>query len=234
MNTDTPRKTPIQLDTVLPELMLQFAPEALTTATNVFESATRTQGNVHTIHGPASEHELKEMFPNTRDISPVEGDDLYTEPGQVVHIHPATRSNSVRSTANFLNSANHNTSIVLSGLKDNTIIIHSKLNHVLIRRSENIDLDIKEGTVSGVDILHCRRMLVKMPYHNFTNLEFGEGINFQAEVNDVSQLHITGSLDIKVNNTTIPINPFVNAIFTKNGWCYMKQHEIPKLMICKY
>lgn len=218
MNTNPARKTLIQLDTVPPEHMLQFAPEALITATNVFESATRTQGNVYTVHGPASEHGSKEMLPHIYNTSHVEGNDLYTEPGRVVHIHPA----------------NHHTSIVLSGLKDNTIIIHSKLNHVLIRRSENIDLDIKEGTVSGVDILHCRRMLVKMPYHNFTNLEFGEGIYFQAEVNDVSQLHITGSLDVKVNDTTIPINPFVNAMFTKNGCSYKTQHEIPKLMICKY
>jgi hypothetical protein len=70
--------------------------------------------------------------------------------------------------------------------------------------------------------------------HNFTNLEFGEGIYFQAEINDISQLHITGSLDVKLNNIAIPINPFINAIFGKNGWCYKKQSEIPKLMIYKY
>ena len=213
MNRKTSSQQPIQLDTVSPELMSQFAPAA-----NVFGSATRTQANIYTIHGPSSEHGHKHLFPHVHNVSHIDKNDLYAEPGQVIHIHPI----------------NHDTSIVLSGLKDNTIIIHSKLNHVLIRRSENISLDIKEGTLSGVDILHCRRMIVKMPYHNFTNLEFGEGIYFHAEVNDVSQLHITGSLDVKINDTTIPVNPFVNALFTKNGWCYKTHHEIPKLIICNY
>ena len=217
MKRTTPKKSSIQLDNVPPELMLQFASEAHSTATNVFNSTTRAQCNVYTIHGPSSEHESKEMFPIAHTSSTTNSD-LYAEPGRIIHIHPI----------------NHNSSIVLSGLKDNTIIIHSKLNHVLIRRSENVNLDIKDGTISGVDILHCRRMFVKMPYHNFTNLEFGEGIYFQAEVNDISQLHITGSLDVKVNDTTIPINPFVNALFTKNGWSYKTQHEIPKLMISRY
>ena len=132
------------------------------------------------------------------------------------------------------------TSIILSGLQGNNIIIHKKVNHVLIRKSNGITLDIKQGTVSGVDILYCRFMLIRMPCYNFTNLEFGpltgqscalfgEGIYFQAEVNDVSQLHITGSLDVKVcecANVSIPINPFIDAIFTKNGWFYKKQHDL--------
>lgn len=209
---------PVELDIVPPELMSQFAHEALTTASNVFEGVARTQGYVYTIHGPLSEHESKDTFSRIDNTSITKENNLYTEPGQVVHIRPE----------------NHTTSLVLSGLKDNTIIIHHKINHVLIRRSENINLDIKGGTLSGVDILHCKRMIVKMPYHNFTNIEFGEGICFQAELNDVSQVHITGSLDIKVNGTTIPINPFVNAMFTKNGCYYKNPQEIPKLMICKY
>ena len=144
--------------------------------------------------------------------------DSYIESDHVIHIHPPQSK----------------TSLIFTGLNSNTIIIHGKLNHILIRKSRNINLDIKEGTVSGVDIINCQSMFVKMPYHNYTNLEYGEGIYFQAEVNDISQLHITASLDVKVNNNNIPINPFINAIFTNKGCSYKPQHEIPKLMIRKF
>lgn len=207
---------PIQFDNVPLEVMAQHESQAAITANNVFQCATQTQNHVYTLHGPGSEHESKESFPHVNNNHL--GHDCYVPTGEVVHLHPPIRG----------------MSIVFSGLSNNTIIIHAKVNHILIRRSSDVNIDIKEGTVSGIDIIHCRRILVKMPYHNFTNLEYGENIHFQAQISNISQLHITGSLDVKINGNSVPINPFINAIFCENGWFYKKQSEIPRLMICKY
>lgn len=211
-----PSIPPVHLDNVSLETMAQVQDLALETATNVFNCATQTQSKVCTIHGPASEQENKESFPHVYSSSL--GNDFFVSPNEVLHINPGDKV----------------ISLIFSGLHDNTVLIHGKVNHVLIRKSDNVRLDIKQGTVSGVDVIYCKHMMVVMPYHNFTNIEFGESVYFQADIKDISQLHLTGSLDVKINGTAIPINPFISAVFGKDGWCYKKQSEIPKLMLCKY
>src|SRR3972149_1316714 len=199
------------LDVVPVETIEQHVKQAYETAINVFNCATHNQSFVYTIHGPNSEHQNHEQFPHINNMNVSKGQDFHIKKSESVHI-------------NLMNSA---CSIILSGLHSNTIIIHTKVNHIIARRGNDIHLDIKQGTMSGVDIIHCKRMLIKMPYHNYTNLEYGEGIYFQAAVNDISQLHITGSLDVKVNGISIQINPFLNAILTKDGWSCKKISEIP-------
>lgn len=209
-------KSPMQVENIPLQEIAHLEEQALETATRVFNCAIQTQSKVCTIHGPFSEHENKEKFSHV--YSNNSGNDFYLPKNEVLHINPGDRS----------------ISLIFSGLRNNTIIINGKVNHVLIRKSENVRLDIKDGTLSGVDIIYCKKMKIKMPYHNFTNLEFGENIQFEAELRDISQLHFTGSLDVKINDVSIPINPFINAMFGKDGWCYKKQSGIPKLMICRY
>jgi len=209
-------KPPILLDNLPLETLIQYQQPALDTATKVFNCAIQNQSKVYTLHGPSSEHENKEKFPHI--YSGNTGNDFLVKEYDAIHINPNK----------------NNVSFVLSGLQNNTIIIHGKVNHILIRKSKNIHLDIKAGTISGIDIIYCNKMTVKMPCHNFTNLEHVQGIYLQADINDVSQLHITGSLDVKINDISIPINPFINAFFGKDGWCYKRQSAIPKLMIYKY
>lgn len=206
----------IELDNVSIDALIEHEKLLREAAQNVFDCTIQAQSKICTIHGPFSEQERKESYPHvySRDL----GNDFYIDKKEVLHINPGEDG----------------ISLIFSGLQENTIIIHGKVNHVFIRKCENVRLDIKEGTVSGVDILYCKHMFVIMPYHNFTNLEYGEGIYFQAEINEISQLHFTGSLDVKVNGISLPINPFMNAMFGKDGWCYKKQSEIPKLMIWRY
>lgn len=248
------KNTFVKLKNIPVNKLIEHENFLIETAQNVFDCATQAHSKVCTIHGPASEQKKKEFYPHvhsraTGNLFPNElqsclqpdiaeryicnlkagievtesptgimGNNFYIDKKKVIHINPGEDG----------------ISLIFSGLQGNTVIIHSKVNHVLIRKCENVRLDIKEGTVSGVDILYCKRMFVIMPYHNFTNLEYGEGIYFQAEINEISQLHFTGSLDVKVNGISVPINPFINAMFGKDGWCYKKQSEIPKLMICRY
>lgn len=204
--------SPILLDNYPIE---NYNQEALETATKVFNCAINAQKKIYTIHGPSSEQRGKEQFPTIYDIN--NGNDFYVSKNKKFLINPESST----------------VSIILSGIVNNTVIIYGKVNHILMRRCENIHLDIKKGTISGVDILNCKRMMIVMPHHNFTNIEYGEKIHFQAEITDTSQLHFTGSINIKINNISIPINPFTNMIFGKDGWNYKKSGEIPKLTICK-
>src|SRR5579871_1148226 len=145
------RASPIQLNTSLSGIVLENVTESYATATVVFNCAIKTQSHVYTIHGPGSEHEKKGTFPHIRNIDQIQQQDLYCNPGEVLHINPPVD--------NLI-------SIIFSGLRKNTIIIHGKINHVLIRRSDDVKLFIKQGTVSGLDILYCRRLNVQMPCHN--------------------------------------------------------------------
>ena len=206
----------IELDNVPLDIMSQYEELSHTTATNVFDCAIKNQSRVITLHGPDSEHEGKNSFPQlTNDHI---GNDFYIPKNKIIHFHPTT----------------HSTSLILSGIIGNTIIIHNKVNHILIRRSTHTTIDIEQGTVSGVDIVHCNQMIVKMPFHNFTNIEYGESINFQGQINLISQLHISGSLNVKINNISLPINPFINAALIGEAWNYKESPRIPKLMFCRY
>ena len=228
----------LELDNVSVNSIMQSEQLVMETVNKVLKCASQAQSKICTIHGPSSEHENKEVFPHIAKNAL----------GRHVHIH--TRKEGLRANCCVGNIGNdffisrkeilhikpaeEGLSLILSGLHDNIVIIHGKVNHVLIRHCNNIRVDIKQGTITGVDIIHCKRMNVIMPYHNFTNVEFGQGISFHAELNDISQLHFTGSLDVKVNGAIIPIHPFLNAMFGKDGWCYKKRSDIPKLMICTY
>jgi len=91
----------------------------------------------------------------------------------------------------------------------------------------------QKGTVSGLDVLQCHKIFVKMPYHNYTNIEYGENINFQADTNDTSQLNVIGSLDVTSNGFALPVNPFINIIITEKGIVNKNRGEFPGVYVCE-
>lgn len=189
---------------------------------NIFKSAVQNQGNVYTIHGPLSEHKNKDKFPNINQCYQENVKDLYCESGDIIHIDP------------FIMRSNGLISIIFSGLHNNIITIHGKLNHILIRKSRNLDLNIEHGTISGIDILWCKNIKFEIPRHNFTNIEYGESIYFQGVIDDISQLHISKSYDIKIYKLSFPVNPFISAIFTSKGCYYNNQCKIPNMILFNY
>jgi hypothetical protein len=235
-----PSSSPIDIQSVPPDVMEDCADRAFETATNVFRCTIKNQSFIYTIHGPSSERKRKRELPklgsspsfssSPLSSSPLEymkePQDFYNEKDSVIQIYPRNSTDSV----------------VLSGLAGNTIIIHSKVNHITMRRCQKIELHLKEEAISGIDILHCQHVVIKLPSHTFTNLEFGENIHFKGELTDVSHLQINGSLDVKVNDIPLPINPFMRVVFGKNSQIgsdfiptsIEKQSEIPKLMLCRY
>jgi len=201
-----------QIDSLPLEIINQYK----SFATNVFDCAIQSQNNVYIIHGSGSEQENKEKLPHFGDS--IMNRNYYTAPREMVHFHLNTTCGS----------------IILSGLCRNTVIICNKINHVLMRQCTDSNIYIKKGTVSGVDVLNCHHIFIKMPYHNYTNIEYGENVHFEADADNTSQLSVIGSLDITSNGCPLPVNPFTSVIITRNGIFHRGHGMSVKPYICKY
>lgn len=189
-------------------------PQYQSYAHNVYNCALQNQSNIYTLHGPHSEQENKEKIPHFRGEL---ADSAYYVPSKdLTHIHL------------FQN----NGSVILNGLENNTIVICNKVNHVLIRHCSNLKIYIKKGTISGIDVLKCRHVFVKMPYHNYTNIEHSDNIDLLADMNNTSQLNIIGSLDIRSNGHSLSVNPFTSVIITDHGLFRPTYKEPPILLMC--
>jgi len=182
-------------------------------AQNVFTCVMQTQNNIFEIHGDLSDSPNKEEYPIYNDI--LENTCSYLPNNHIANIYPN----------------NSNISLILSGLNNNHVIIHGKINHLLIRKSNMSKVQISFGTISGVDILYSHNMIVCMPNHTFTNLEYDDRIFLYAQMDKVSQLHITGSLDIQSNNINIPINPFTDIMISQDTYDYKNKPVLPDLML---
>jgi len=181
-------------------------------AENVFKCTTQTQKNIYVIHGPYSDHGNKEYCPRI--------DENYAE--NEYYVPSNTVNTNQKKELIHIHFASTIGSIILNGLQNNTIIICNKVNHILMRLCSNINVYIKKGTVSGVDILKCQNSFIKMPSHNYTNVEYGDNIHFQANMNNISQVSVIGSIDITSNGISLPVNPFVNVVITKNNMFHRK------------
>ena len=99
-------------------------------------------------------------------------------------------------------------SYFLDGLSDSTIVIASKINHLLIRDCKNIHIDILKGTVSGIDILYGSDIQLTVPMHNMTNLEMVSDCHLHGPMNEDSKVQISNSWYITMNGQNLPAHPF--------------------------
>lgn len=183
---------------------------------NIQRCVVQNRHNIYILHGPNSEHKHKEELPPFN--GQITGNKYYVPEAQSIHIDFGTTCGS----------------IILNGLQNNAVIVNNKVNHVMLRRCTNLGVRIQNGTISGIDILRCHHNNISLPCHNYTNIEYSENIHFQADVNNISQLNINGSLDVTSNGLVLPINPFVNIIITEKGVYPMKKVDPPTLFLHKY
>lgn len=202
------------LEHISPEIMSDYQDKALITAQTVFECATTTQNLILVIHGPYSIHRNKFQMCETNNIKTL--GEYYCNENQNINLNLPS-----------------NISLILDGLESNTILIHNKINHIMIRKCKNINLIIPQSTISGIDVLYCNKIHLITPIINSINLEYDENIYFEGTIDSDSNINITGCLDIKINNESLPINPFISAVYNNNNWIINKKHILPKLTIIK-
>ena len=202
---------------MLKSLPIDIIKQYGTYANNVYNCAIRNQSNVFILHGPQSEQSHKEKLPHLNETFSEQN--YYVPSKGMIHLH--------------FNANDSSTSVVLNGLCQNTIIICNKVNHILMRRCSNVKVYIKKGTISGLDILKSYQIYVKMPSHNYTNIEYGEKIDFQADTDITSLLSVVGSLDVTSNGYSLPVNPFNSINITEKGIFQKKSGEFPAVCVCK-
>jgi hypothetical protein len=198
-------------------------------STNVYNCVCRTQKMIYRIHGANSEHKNKSQFPlvdvlekpqcltfaRTSNVdNTFTTNDYYLPIGEHVDIH-------------FDDSCN---SLILSGLVDNTVTIHNKINHILMRYCSGTNICIKDGTISGVDMLYCKNMVVEETQHNYLNIEYCSDIDIKSTYNHLL-LHALSSIDVSLNKIQLAVNPFINVVFTDVGTFYIKHNMRPNVMI---
>lgn len=167
---------------------------------NVNSSFNQVKDNTYCIHSISSEHRRKHKFAPidkwSKNIF-----DYFIYPDQTISIYPFDKT----------------TSIILSGLENNIVHIEGKINHLIIRKSFDSNIEIKAGTISGIDILNSKYICLHSPIHNYTNLEYDEDVKLEGILRDYSQIHSIGCMDIKLNDKDLPINVFSCIIYTLSG-----------------
>jgi hypothetical protein len=164
-----------------------------------YASVLSSQNKIRTFHGPHSEHVHPEQFLNAS----VQSLEFYIPANERV----------------FLSENEH--SLILSGLVANTIVISGKVNHVLLRKCSQLTLVLRDVTISGIDIINCATITLHTPIVNYVGLEFSQMIKIWGEVTDVSQVYLTGCLDVMLKDQYLPFNLSDTIVITKTG-CYHK------------
>jgi hypothetical protein len=162
----------------------------------IVTNVRKCRKHVHLLHGQNSEHEKKTLLPlfDTH----IDNQSSYVQPKKLVHLHFNDPTESV----------------ILNGLCGNTVVICNKINHVMLRQCSDVNLYVKKGAISGLDMLGCHRLSISLPILNYVGIEYGENIHFLAETNDDTQIRVKGSMDVTLNRDILPVNPFINVILT--------------------
>lgn len=165
------------------------------TAEKVKDCVLSSQEKIYIIHGANSERLNKEYLPKYFSR------ECYLPPGQGMIIDVA-----------------QNISIILSGLINNEINVFAKINHCLLRCSNNSSINFNQGTISGIDIIKSSNININTPTHNYTSLEYNENVSLFGLLDDSSMVRIISCLLIRINHDDIMSNYFTNLIYTKDGY----------------
>jgi hypothetical protein len=66
---------------------------------------------------------------------------------------------------------NNKRTLYINNCKNINIRIFNKFNHIIVINCENILIDINNGLVSGMDIIHTKKATIRSRYHNINHIE---------------------------------------------------------------
>lgn len=73
-------------------------------------------------------------------------------------------------------------SLLLSNTKDCNINVSKKINNIMVERSSNCNVQIKNGTICGVDIIYSKNIEIFI-LKNIFNLNYGNSVNCSTLLN---------------------------------------------------
>lgn len=189
----------------------------------------RTQKYIITIHGPHSDRKQKEELPSFHSE---ESDEFYEKEETNLYIDRVdTLTTSIYSSSpsymEFISKKINPFSFFFNGLEGNTVYIDKKFNHLLIRKCKNTNFYIKEGNISGIDILTSQNMCIHVPLHDFTNIEYTSDTKLFGTIKNHSKIMVRNSSHISFENVRLPVNFFEQKSFDVNFFdthCSYKSH----------
>ena len=161
-------------------------------AKTVSLNVSKTQRLVFTLHGEKTESKKKLQIYSSEGFK--QSSELSVKAGATVVIDGSSRY-----------------SYCLEGLRNNTVVFKNKINHLMIRNSDDTRVYLNSGTISGIDILKGSNVSVRTSKHNFTNVEQSQVTSLDGEINTDTLIHVTNSIDVIVNEQSINANPFART-----------------------
>lgn len=123
-----------------------------------------------------------------------------------------------------LNPRSNKDSFILNGLFDATLRICGKINHLLIRDCQQTRIQL-ESLISGVSILKSQGINLDLSFQNTTFIEETSEARIYGEVTPETLIYISSSMNIKINDEDLMINPFIRGFYTQRG--FISNYFIP-------
>lgn len=137
--------------------------------------------------------------------------------------------------ASFLSPGSHNLypetmkqSYIFNGLEKTKLCIHGKVNNVLIRDCDHLEITLLESTISGVTILKSKGVTLNLPIQNTTAIEESSNSVIIGQITNDTLIYVTSSLDVIINGCDLGIHPFIQGII-KAGVFTSTQYTPPQL-----
>lgn len=109
------------------------------------------------------------------------------------------------------------TSYILEGLHDVIMMLKQPINHLLLRCCRNVVVCLEGGTTSGIDVLFSQGIGIEVPHHNWMNVEGTSTALIQGDLHTDTKIRIMSSLEIRINGTDLPTNPFSTVCLELSG-----------------
>lgn len=111
-----------------------------------------------------------------------------------------------------LHLADGRCSYIFNQLDNNVVIIDHPSIHVLVRKSRNSYIILRNKVIAGVDIISCNGVTVACHNYDWIGVETSVGVDVVGQLNYRSRMMVYNSLDVTLvhgeERYPLPANPF--------------------------
>lgn len=165
----------------------------------VYRSATRAQNHIIEFHGQRSTR------PDSGLFETFQNEHWPPDPNEEVVRRCIPKGLHLRLTHHPFGPQ---TSYIFNELEDNTVVIDDPINHLLIRRCDQTNVELMRKAISGVEILFGKNISIVVPNHNWLGVETTNHAEVSGGVSEQTRIMVYNSLDIRFNHYPLPVNPF--------------------------
>ena len=108
--------------------------------------------------------------------------------------------------------------IYIDNCKNSIVTLYKKFNHLILLNSENIDININEGLISGIDIIHSNNININIKNNKINLTSFGYSDFCTVVLDDLTSKNIYINTNYCHNiNFNIITENIINQYFTNRS-----------------